>query len=116
MASCAGGASQPAVGGAPQPAVFAQLEDLRRKFQQESADRMLAEAEEPADPMLAFADEARNRIEQELLILVACWTCCLLTACLLTTGCLLNVVACRNGCLLTGCPLTLGCLLNVVAC
>ena len=55
---------------------------------------MLEEAEELADRDLAFADEASNRIEQELLILVACWTRCLLTGCLLTTGCLLNVVAC----------------------
>ena len=79
---------------ASQPAVIAQLEDLRRKFLQERADQMLEEAEELADRDLAFADEASNRIEQEVLILVACWTCCLLTACLLTTGCLLNVVAC----------------------
>ena len=66
MALCAGGASQPAVGGASQPAVIAQLEDLRRKFLQERADQMLEEAEELADRDLAFADEASNRIEQEL--------------------------------------------------
>ena len=76
----------------------APLEALRQKFlhsaNQATADQMLEEAEELADRDIAFADEASNRIEQELLILVACWTCCLLTACLLTTGCLLNVVAC----------------------
>ena len=66
MDSHAGGASKPAVGGASQPAVIAQLEDLRRKFLQERADQMLEEAEALADPMLAFADEASNRIEQEL--------------------------------------------------
>ena len=49
--------------------MIAQLEDLQRKFLQETADRMLGEAEEAVDPNLAFADEAQNRIEQELLII-----------------------------------------------
>ena len=65
----ASGALQPAVDGAAQPTVIAQLEDLQRKFLQEAADRMLEEAEDAVDPMLAFADEAHNKIEQELLIL-----------------------------------------------
>ena len=65
----ASGALQSALDGAAQPTVIAQLEDLQRKFLQETADRMLGEAEEAVDPMLAFADEAHNRIEQELLIL-----------------------------------------------
>ena len=65
----ASGALQSALDGAAQPTVIAQLEDLQRKFLQEAADRMLEEAEDAVDPMLAFADEAHNKIEQELLIL-----------------------------------------------
>ena len=52
----ASGALQSALDGAAQPTVIAQLEDLQRKFLQETADRMLGEAEEAVDPNLAFAE------------------------------------------------------------
>ena len=54
----ASGALQSALDGAAQPTVIARLEDLQRKFLQETADRMLGEAEEAVDPNLAFAEGA----------------------------------------------------------
>ena len=55
--------------GASQPAVFAELEGLRQQSSLLRATQMLEEAEQPPDPMQAFADEACNKLEQELLIL-----------------------------------------------
>jgi hypothetical protein len=56
-------------GGASQPAALAELQALRQEALQDRAAQMLKEAEQPPDPMQAFADEACNKLDQELLIL-----------------------------------------------